>query len=72
MNREEKQKGLESLDKAIQALKENQKLIMGCLTSYLDNGLEEKDLKIVKWAYTRRFKMLQHDKHIISSKREKN
>lgn len=68
MEREEKQKRLGSLEKSIQDLKENQKLIMSCLTSDISNGIKEKDLKVVKWAYTQRFKMLQHDKHIIHQK----
>lgn len=68
MDREEKQKRLDALGKAIQELKENQKLIMGCLASDLNNGLNEKDLKVVRWAYNQRFKMLQHDKHILHQK----
>ena len=64
MNLEEKQKRLESLGKSIQALKENQKLIMGCLTPE-HNELTPKDLKVVKWAYNQRFKMLQKEKHLI-------
>ena len=68
MDQEKGQQRLSGLDKAIQELKANQKLIMQCLTSDLGNGLKEKDLKVVKWAYTQRFKMLQHEKHILHQK----
>jgi hypothetical protein len=65
MDLEEKQKRLESLEKSVQDLKDNQKLIMGCLTSDLNNGLTDKDLKVVRWAYNQRFKMFQHEKQIL-------
>jgi UDP-glucose 6-dehydrogenase len=68
MTQEEKEKQLISLDKAIQNMKDNQRLIMGVLTD-IDSGLKNEDLKVVKWAYTRRLKMLQHEKHIIHSKK---
>lgn len=68
MDKEEKQKRLESLNKSVQNLKENQKLIMECLTSDMGNRLNSKDLKVVKWAYNQRFKMLQHEKHILNQK----
>jgi hypothetical protein len=69
MNLEEKQKRLETLDKSVQKLKENQKLIMQCLTSDIGNGLEEKDLKVVRWAYNQKFKMFQHEKLILNKKK---
>lgn len=65
MDREEKQKRLESLNKSVQELKINQNLIMSRLKSP-HNGLVEKDLKVVRWAYTQRFKMLQKEKHILN------
>jgi hypothetical protein len=68
MNRDEILKKLEGLNKSGQELKENQKLIMDCLTSNLNNGLTNKDLKIVRWAYSQRFKMLQHEKQILNKK----
>ncbi len=68
MNPEEKQKRLETLDKSVQKLKENQKLIMQYLTSDIGNGLEEKDLKVVRWAYSQKFKMFQREKLILNKK----
>jgi hypothetical protein len=67
MDREEKQKRLESLEKSVQNLKENQKLIMSCLIPDCSNGLTDKDLKVVKWAYNQRFKMFQHEKQILKT-----
>ena len=67
MEREERQKRVKSIEGTIEDLRKNQKLIMGCLMSYLDNGLQERDLKIVKWAYSQRFKMLQKEKEILKT-----
>jgi hypothetical protein len=68
MNQEEKQKRFISLNKTVQDLKDNQKLVMGVLTSETDNGLTDKDLKVVKWAYNQKFKMLQHEKQVLLKK----
>ncbi len=57
-----------NLDKAIQNLKENQKLIMDVLTSDLNNGLTNKDLSVVRWAYSRRFDMMHRQKQNLLKK----
>lgn len=60
---------VEQIEKSIQDLKDNQRLIMDTLEN---SGvvLSKKDLKIVRWAYQRRFNMLQHEKQ-IAKKRSK-
>ena len=68
MTEEDRQKQIINLDKAVQNLKDNQRLVMGCLTSDTGNGLTNKDLKVVRWAYNQKFKMLQHEKQVLSKK----
>lgn len=55
-----------SIDNKIDKLKSNQKLIMDSLGS--NPQLTENDLKIVKWAYNQRFKMLQREKQRMLKK----
>jgi len=55
-----------NIDNTIDKLKRNQKLIMDSLRS--NPQLTENDLKIVKWAYTQRFKMLQREKQRMLKK----
>ena len=69
MNQQEIQKRIITLDKSVQDLKGNQKLVMGVLVSDTSNGLTDKDLSVVRWAYSKRFKMLQHEKQILINKK---
>jgi hypothetical protein len=55
-----------NIDNTIDKLKRNQKLIMDSLRS--NPQLTENDLKIVKWAYIQRFKMLQREKQRMLKK----
>ena len=64
-------KKLNSLKETVEDLKVNQKLIMSCLTSDLGNSIKDKDLKVVRWAYSQRFKMLQRDIHRLNQQNKK-
>ncbi len=67
MTQEDKDKSLAGLNEAVESLKANQKKIMSILS--LHTELTNKDLKVVKWAYHKKFKMLQHNKHTLSQKK---
>lgn len=69
MDQQEIQKRIITLDKSVQDLKGNQKLVMGVLASDTSNGLTDKDLSVVRWVYSKRFKMLQHEKQILLKKK---
>lgn len=67
MTQEDKDKSLAGLNEAVESLKANQKKIMSILISHTE--LTNKDLKVVKWAYDKKFKMLQHNKHKLTQKK---
>lgn len=68
MNREELQKRYDTVSETKEKLKRNQKLIIDCLKS---NDIKDNDMKIVRWGYNQRLKMLGLEKQRILKKLHK-